>query len=126
MPAKTIADFLKSVTLFADVPAGETAALAATARQARYRPRKYVLSEGDAPAAFWLVRSGRVKILRQSRGGKEVVLELLGPGEPFGGMAVLEERPYPASAQAMEAEHGGPHPPGADPGPRPASPDARP
>src|SRR5256885_7751568 len=62
--------------------------------------------EGDAAAWFCLVRSGLVKILRQSRGGKEVVLELIGPGEPFGGVAVLEGRPYPASAQAMEASAG--------------------
>jgi CRP/FNR family transcriptional regulator, nitrogen oxide reductase regulator len=41
--------------------------------------------------------------LRAARGGKEVVLELLGPGEPFGGVAVIERRPYPASAQATEA-----------------------
>src|SRR5262249_8184045 len=103
MPAKTIANFLKSGTLFADVPADEVAALAAVARETRYRPREYIFSEGEAPAAFWLVRSGRVKILKQSSGGGEIVLELLGPGEPFGGMAALEERPYPASAQAMEA-----------------------
>jgi CRP/FNR family transcriptional regulator len=31
-----------------------------------------------------------------------VVLELLGPGEVFGGVAVIEKRPYPASAQATE------------------------
>jgi CRP-like cAMP-binding protein len=31
-----------------------------------------------------------------------VVLELLGPGEIFGGVAVSEKRPYPASAQATE------------------------
>ncbi|MEX2147055.1 MAG: Crp/Fnr family transcriptional regulator, partial [Candidatus Rokuibacteriota bacterium] len=49
-----------------------------------------------------VVRSGHVKIFRQSRAGKDVVLELLGPGEPFGGVAVIERRPYPASAQATE------------------------
>jgi CRP-like cAMP-binding protein len=43
-----------------------------------------------------------VRIFRQSRGGKDVVLDLLGPGEPFGGVAVIEKRPYPASAQATE------------------------
>jgi CRP/FNR family transcriptional regulator len=58
--------------------------------------------EGDPSHAFCFVMSGRVKILRQSRTGKDVVLELLGPGEPFGGVAVFERRPYPASAQAME------------------------
>ena len=34
--------------------------------------------------------------------GKDVVLELLGPGEIFGGVAVIEGRPYPAAAQATE------------------------
>ncbi len=103
MPAKPIADFLKAGAIFADLPADEIAALAAAARQDRYEARAYIFSEGDSPAWFWLVRSGRVKIVRQSRSGKEVVLELLGRGEPFGGVAVLEGRPYPASAQAMEA-----------------------
>jgi CRP/FNR family transcriptional regulator, nitrogen oxide reductase regulator len=102
MPAKTIADFLKSGTIFAGVPVKEIASLAAVAREDRYAAREYLFTEGDAPAWFWLVRSGRVKILKQSRGGKEVVLELVAPGEPFGGVAALEGRAYPASAQAME------------------------
>ena len=103
MPAKSIADFLKSGPLFAALPADEIVALATVAREDGYAARAYIFAEGDAPAWFWLVRSGRVKIVRQLRSGKEVVLELLGPGEPFGGVAVLEDRPYPASAQAMEA-----------------------
>lgn len=103
MPAKSIADFLKSGPLFAALPADEIVALAAVAREGDYPARAFIFAEGDAPAWFWLVRSGRVKIVRQLRSGKEIVLELLGPGEPFGGVAVLEGRPYPASAQAMEA-----------------------
>ena len=102
MPAQAIADFLKAGTVFAALPAEDIAALAAVAREDRYRARDYLFSEGDAPAWFWLVRSGRVKILRQSRDGKEIVLEILGPGEPFGGVAALEGRAYPASAQALE------------------------
>lgn len=103
MPAQAIADFLKAGTVFAALPAEEIVALAAVAREDRYRARDYLFSEGDAPAWFWLVRSGRIKILRQSRDGKEIILELLGPGEPFGGVAALEGRAYPASAQALEA-----------------------
>jgi CRP-like cAMP-binding protein len=103
MPAKSIANFLKSGSIFAALPADEIVALAAAAREDGYPARAYIFAEGDTPAWFWLVRSGRVKILRQLRNGKEVVLELLGPGEPFGGVAVLEGRPYPATAQAMEA-----------------------
>jgi len=102
MPHEAIATFLRACPVFAGVPARETAALATVAREETYRARDYVFTEGDQSDWFCLVRSGRVKILRASRGGKEVVLELLGPGEPFGGVAVIERRPYPASAQAIE------------------------
>ena len=64
--------------------------------------RDFIFTEGDQSSWFWLVRAGRIKLLRQSRDSKEVVVELLGPGEAFGGVATLEGRPYPASAQAME------------------------
>ena len=102
MPPQPTADFLKAGTVFAALPATEILALAAVAREQSYPARDFIFREGDESAWFWLVRTGRVKILRQSRSGDEVVLELLGPGEPFGGVAVLEGRPYPASAQAME------------------------
>ncbi len=83
MPATSIAAFLRAGAVFASLPEKEILTLAA--------------------AWFCVVRSGRVKIFRQARGGRDVVLELLGPGEPFGGVAVIEHRPYPASAQATEA-----------------------
>ena len=80
----------------------ELAALAKVARDAPYRARDFIFMEGDSALWFCLVKSGRVRIVRQSRSGKDVVLELLGPGEPFGGVAMIEKRPYPASAQATE------------------------
>src|SRR5689334_11292477 len=102
MSANRLADFLRSCPVFAALPAEEIVTLSTAAREHRYPARAYVFSEGGAPAAFWLVRSGRVKILRQSRAGDDVVLEIVGPGEPFGGVAVLEGRAYPATAQALE------------------------
>ena len=102
MAAADAATFLRACPFFLGVPAREVAALATVAREETYRARDYVFMEGDPADWFCVVRAGRVKILRASRGGKEVVLELLGPGEPFGGVAVIERRPYPASAQATE------------------------
>jgi CRP/FNR family transcriptional regulator len=103
MPAaRGAAGFLRSCSVLAALPAGDLAGLAAVAREETYRARDYIFAEGDPALWFCLVKTGRVRIFRQSRGGKDVVLELLGPGEPFGGVAVIEKRPYPASAQAME------------------------
>lgn len=94
--------FLQSSEVFAGIPPRELQAIAAVAREETYRARDYVFTEGEAALWFCLVRSGRVKIVKHSRAGRDVVLELLGPGEPFGGVAVIERRPYPASAQATE------------------------
>ncbi|HSF02080.1 MAG TPA: Crp/Fnr family transcriptional regulator [Solirubrobacterales bacterium] len=95
--------FLRANPLFAALPAREIDALASVAHEDRYRARDYVFMEGDPARWFCLVRSGRLRIVRHSRTGKDVVLELLGPGEVFGGVAVIEQRPYPAAAQATEA-----------------------
>ena len=95
-------DFLRASAIFAGLPVRELESLAAAAREEPCRAREYVFHEGDP--ALWLcfVRAGHLRIVRHSRAGKDVVLELLGPGEVFGGVAVIERRPYPAAAQATE------------------------
>jgi CRP-like cAMP-binding protein len=94
--------FLQACPVFAGLPASELEALAAAARAESCRAREFIFHEGDRAQWFCLVRTGRIRIVRHSRTGKDVVLELLGPGEIFGGVAVMERRPNPASAQATE------------------------
>ena len=50
---------------------------------------------------MYFVHVGRVKIVK-SAGGRDVILEILGPGEPVGAVAVFERRPFPASAITLE------------------------
>jgi CRP-like cAMP-binding protein len=100
--AGELLDFLRASAVFTGLPASELQSLAAAARTAPYRARHYVFHEGEPARWLCLVRTGHVRIVHHSRTGKDVVLELLGPGEVFGGVAVIERRPYPASAQATE------------------------
>jgi CRP-like cAMP-binding protein len=102
MSAKDVAAFLRRNPIFGGVPVREIEALAALVTEEAHGSRDYVFMEGDASRWFYVVKSGHVKIVRHSRTGKDVVLELLGPGEVFGGVAVIEKRPYPAAAQATE------------------------
>ena len=95
-------EFLRARPVFAGLPVRELGWLAAAAREESCRAREYVFHEGDAALWLCLVKAGHVRIVRHSRMGKDVVLELLGPGEIFGGVAVFERRPYPAAAQATE------------------------
>ena len=102
MPPKDAGDVVRGNPIFAGLPARELTALAAAARDASYRAREYVFTEGDPAVSFCVVKRGHVKILRHAKSGKDVVLDLLGPGEAFGGVAVIERRSYPASAQTTE------------------------
>ncbi len=43
-----------------------------------------------------------MKIVKAAGGGRDVILEILGPGEPVGAVAVFERRPFPASAVTLE------------------------
>jgi CRP-like cAMP-binding protein len=93
---------LRQRPVFAGLPAREIEELATAAVEESHRARAYIFLESDPSRWFYLVKSGHVKIVRHSKTGKDVVLELLGPGEVFGGVAVIEKRPYPAAAQATE------------------------
>ena len=102
MTDKANDQLLLATAVFREVPAREIEGLIRVTRTAEYRSREFLFMEGDPSLWLYIVRSGRVKILKHSRVGKDVVLELLRPGDLFGGVAVFERRPYPATAQAME------------------------
>jgi len=59
--------------------------------------------EQDSPSdAFYAIASGRVKIFKMMPNGKDVILEVFGPGDPLGALAAYLDRPFPASAAALE------------------------
>jgi CRP-like cAMP-binding protein len=103
MPPKDAGDVVRGNPIFAGLPAKDLMTLVAAARDVPFRAREYVFHEGEPAVWFCLVKRGHVKIVRHAKSGRDVVLEMLGPGEAFGGVAVIERRPYPASAQATEA-----------------------
>ncbi len=58
--------------------------------------------EGDDAGMLVAIETGRVKIYRVLPNGNAVTLYLFGPGDVFGFMPLLDGRPYPASAQALQ------------------------
>ena len=61
-----------------------------------------LFNEGDAADQLYTVVTGRVKVFKMTARGTDVILEIFGPGDPVGAVAVYEARPYPASAVALE------------------------
>jgi CRP/FNR family transcriptional regulator, nitrogen oxide reductase regulator len=96
-----IQSLLKKSSVFSVLDLDEEKELASLANERNLVASETIFWEGDASEWFYLVRSGKVKIFKSSSSGKEITLSFFGPGEIFGEVAVLENQPYPASAQAV-------------------------
>jgi CRP/FNR family transcriptional regulator len=68
-----------------------------------YKNNETIFIEGDPSDKFYLVAEGSVKILKHTVMGKDIILEMMSTGDIFGGVAVLDKKPFPASAQAMQS-----------------------
>ena len=97
----TKAGILKQSLIFSSLNNDELTELSKLASERRFRPDEFVFWEGDDPDYFYIVVEGRVKVIKHSSSGKEFIIAFFGPGEMFGEVAVFENKPYPASAQAV-------------------------
>ena len=97
---KAESQLLKRSFIFSGLSEEELAELAGLAARRSFAQGEFVFWEGDAPDSFYIVIEGRVKVLKHSSLGKEFIIAFFGPGEIFGEVAVFQDRPYPASAQA--------------------------
>ena len=100
MPSSHI-DLLKPVALFSGL---DGPALRSVSDAARIRETKAGVSffrEGDPAESFFIVQSGSVKLTQVTPEGHQVVLRLIGAGDPFGGVAAFGGGAYPVSAEAV-------------------------
>ncbi len=88
--------------MFRRVSAEDRQRLLAVARVRHLDRDAHVFEEGQPSDYFPIVLSGRVKVFRITPAGKEIILEIFGPGDPLGAVAVYEGAPFPASAIALE------------------------
>ncbi|HVC21003.1 MAG TPA: Crp/Fnr family transcriptional regulator [Vicinamibacterales bacterium] len=100
--AESIEALLASTTLFRKLQADDRSRLAERSRVAVYARGETIFEEGAPSDCFFTIARGRVKIFKVTPGGKDVILEMFGPGDPLGAVAAYEGRPYPASAAAIE------------------------
>ncbi len=101
MPERSKAQLLGNAFIFSGLDDGELAELARLTVERKFAPGEFIFWEGDAPDLFYIVAEGQVKVLKHSSQGKEFIIAFFGPGEIFGEVAVFENKPYPASAQAV-------------------------
>ena len=76
--------------------------LIALSRVQRYAAKDVVFLKGDPGDSLYAIVSGRIGITTTSVGGKEIFLNILGPGEVFGEIALLDGKERTAGAMALD------------------------
>jgi len=103
MAAQVSTAVLKAVPLFASFPEDQLRVLTTVVTR-RSAPRSTtIMAGGDATDSLYIVLSGRLKVMMSDSEGKEVILSILGPGEYFGEMGLIDDEPRSASVVTIEA-----------------------
>src|SRR4051794_8875498 len=101
MTAQT-ADFLTSVPMFSGLQREELLKFAELTRERTYPKGSVILFQGDPGDSLYIVRQGRVKVVLIGEDGREVILGILGVGEHFGELSLIDSQPRSAHVIAME------------------------
>ncbi|MBI4267935.1 MAG: Crp/Fnr family transcriptional regulator [Chloroflexi bacterium] len=94
-------EVLKNALIFSSLNDKELAEIAERAVERSFRAGEFVFWEDDPPDYFYVLLEGNVKVVKHSSSGKDFVVAFFSPGDMFGEVAVFENKPYPASAQAV-------------------------
>lgn len=101
----TPTEVLSSIPAFARLPPDDLKALADRLGEARFAPGAVIVREGATDSAsLYIIEEGSVEITRGD-GKSRVELEVLGPGQYFGELALIDGEPRSASATAREPLH---------------------
>ena len=101
MPPRTPIPF-EAIPILASLRPEDREALAPLCEMRGYEKGETIFREGDPGERIHFIFLGRVKIVKAGP-GRDLILEILGPGEPVGAVAAFERKPFPATAVALEA-----------------------
>ncbi|HKJ71174.1 MAG TPA: Crp/Fnr family transcriptional regulator [Gammaproteobacteria bacterium] len=90
------------VPLFAGFPADQLEAVAELAVTRSYTKGQLIFRQDDPADGLYVVESGRVKVFLAQEDGEEVIVDLLGPTEHFGEMALIDAEPRSTGAMAHQ------------------------
>ncbi|MCS6953493.1 MAG: Crp/Fnr family transcriptional regulator [Bryobacterales bacterium] len=96
------AEVLSRIPLFGDLSGEEIAELAERTLERRYAPGDVLFREGDACAGFFVLAQGRVKIVKTSPAGREIMLAVESAPSSIAEIPMFDGGPYPATVTALD------------------------
>lgn len=97
-----VMDYLAQVPMFADLDSASLREVARLVHRRSFQAGETIFHRGDPGQIMYLIRRGKIRIYLTSPDGQEVALALLGRGEWFGELALLDGQPRSADAAAIE------------------------
>jgi CRP/FNR family cyclic AMP-dependent transcriptional regulator len=94
---------MRNIPLFQALDETELALLEALATDQVVPRGGIILNEGDAGDSLFAIANGRVKVFIGDEDGREITLKMLGPGDFFGELSLIDQEPRSASVSAVEA-----------------------
>lgn len=95
-------EMLKKVQLFESLNEEQLQHILSIANKQVFSTGSVLFHENDPGAAFYVLLKGSIKIYTRGSSGEEKVLSLIGAGESFGELSLIDGRPRSASAQTVE------------------------
>jgi len=93
---------LQSVPFFSNLKSEEAGELASRLVLRRYGIGQIIFHHGDPGGLLYIISRGKVKIAHSTLDGQEALLAILGNGDFFGELALLDDSPRSATAEALE------------------------
>ena len=94
--------FLRRVPLFSGLTEQQIERLAAGSVRRNFPRGRVIVTEGEPSQSLYILLSGRAKVQRSDTEGKEVILAVIGPGECFGEMSLIDDSPRSASVITID------------------------
>jgi CRP-like cAMP-binding protein len=94
---------LRTVPVFSTLGEEDLAEVAAVTVPRAFSAGEMVFREGDRSDTCYVMRSGRVRALREHTDGRSITLATFGPGDIFGELAIFDDERRSATIEALEA-----------------------
>ena len=97
---KIIAAALNKSRIFSALRESELELIIPFFQKIDFKNGEYIFMEGEPSEWLYIVARKRVKILKHTLSGKDIILEMKAPGEMFCCAKVMDNKPYDESAQS--------------------------
>jgi CRP/FNR family transcriptional regulator, cyclic AMP receptor protein len=95
-------NLIRTVPIFSDLEEATLKKIVEIGLLRKYTKNSIVFLEEESGAILFIISTGKVKVVRTDDDGKEVILSILGPGDFFGEMALLDGLPRSATVVALD------------------------